>query len=352
MSVICMLYLELMMVSALCCPCSLEVEALTDEDVANLAGALGAGKTLSLRTIDSLLSESGVEKVLCALAKQTSVDAYFSLSALTAGTLKHLVHYVQNAKGRASVRWASNQVEEEDYLSWYLTVKTTKGRNCFSLTLVASSRCGFVQSGSAGPISALSLSLFRAADLSSFQWTDVLQRSHTLWLTEKEGGLPAHVDGQMSALALVPGLKGVQLEVHPRIVHPCWATGVLSLMQACSTLDNIQLSGGQFGNGLLTEEGLKLLHDSEKRGDYKLIIKGAKCTKITDKCTENRSNLSYNQICPDPGRLLHRELQGFQQCLLQRPQDPPSAAACFSSMSRDTEPGLADSLLESVKTEG
>ncbi|XP_062386515.1 NACHT, LRR and PYD domains-containing protein 1 homolog [Sardina pilchardus] len=274
---------------------NLEVEALTDSDVADLAGALGEGKTLTLWTTDSQLSESGVEKVLCALAKQTRVNAYLSLGVLTAGTLKHLVHYVQNAKGRATVRVVRNQVEEEDYLSWYLTVKTTLNSNRFSLTLVASSHCGFVQSVSVGPISELSLSLDRASDLSSFQWTDVLQRSHTLWLTEKEADLPAHVAGLMSCLALVPGLKGVQLEVHPRRVHPCWATGVLALMHACPTLDNIKLSGGQFAYGLLTEESLDLLHDSEKRGDCKLVIKGAKCTKTTDQCTENSPQVSCNQ---------------------------------------------------------
>ncbi|XP_016110214.1 uncharacterized protein [Sinocyclocheilus grahami] len=116
------------------------------------------------------------------------------------------------------------------------------------------------------------------SEISSTDWTLFLQRlSKTGKVAEDSSALDELVSLLLSSFHSV-GLKTLHLNLVS--LNKSWASGIISLVQICSSLQ--QLSVGV--TGLLLEEGLMLLKKSLTDPHCTVIIEGKKCSKPTDQC--------------------------------------------------------------------
>ncbi|RXN20114.1 LRR and PYD domains-containing 3-like protein [Labeo rohita] len=100
--------------------------------------------------------------------------------------------------------------------------------------------------------------------------------------------LDEHVSLLLSSFHSV-GLKTLHLKLVS--LNESWASGIISLVQICTSLQ--QLSVSVFG--LLLEEGLMLLEKSLTNPHCTVIIEGMKCSKPTDQCKEQDWSHSCNK---------------------------------------------------------
>ncbi|XP_030629232.1 uncharacterized protein LOC115811252 [Chanos chanos] len=133
------------------------------------------------------------------------------------------------------------------------------------------------------------------SQISTIRWTGFLRTFNKVnGLTESCEKFDEQFNALLSFLNSVPGLKKVDLNVN--ILSKSWATRTLDLIQTCPSLQDIRLAAGFGGKGLLLEEGIKLLQESEKGPDCTLTLDGWRCTKPSDQCTgEEDWNLYCNQ---------------------------------------------------------
>ncbi|XP_030629296.1 NACHT, LRR and PYD domains-containing protein 3-like [Chanos chanos] len=102
------------------------------------------------------------------------------------------------------------------------------------------------------------------------------------------------LDGLLSFLHSVPGLKEVHMTVW-RLTES-YAARILSLIQTCPSLQDISFKAVEYEEGLLLEEGIRLLQHSQIRPDCTLTVEGLRCTKPTDQCTKlKHRKLTCNQ---------------------------------------------------------
>ncbi|KAG7472866.1 hypothetical protein MATL_G00113770 [Megalops atlanticus] len=135
------------------------------------------------------------------------------------------------------------------------------------------------------------------SEMSNINWTRFLEIFYRLkGLLEISPEFNEHVNALLSFLNSVPGLKFLSVEVAS--LTESWVTRILSLIQTCPSLQCVSLKVyGLSVDGLLLEEGICLLEDSQKRPECALIVHGSRCTKLTDQCTEreNICSLPCNQ---------------------------------------------------------
>ncbi|KAL7838960.1 hypothetical protein SRHO_G00256180 [Serrasalmus rhombeus] len=86
----------------------------------------------------------------------------------------------------------------------------------------------------------------------------------------------------LGVLVSVSGLKEVELGFFSLTER--WASWVLSIIQACPTIHKLRVDTDMW-NGLILEEGVRLLEKSQKRPDCTLTVSGMRCQKPTDQCT-------------------------------------------------------------------
>ncbi|XP_042565601.1 NACHT, LRR and PYD domains-containing protein 1 homolog [Clupea harengus] len=104
------------------------------------------------------------------------------------------------------------------------------------------------------------------------------------------GVLESFTDWRLETL---PDLEKVELKV--RCLTESWARWILNLIHTCPTLKEVELHTG-FEEGLLLEEGISLLQESNKRPDCTVILNGRRCTKPSGKCGEgDEPKLDCNQ---------------------------------------------------------
>ncbi|XP_051769468.1 NACHT, LRR and PYD domains-containing protein 1 homolog [Ctenopharyngodon idella] len=127
------------------------------------------------------------------------------------------------------------------------------------------------------------------SEISNTDWTLFLQTlSKAGKLAEDSSALEDHVSLLLSSFHSV-GLKKLDLKVFS--LNESWASGIISLVQTCTSLQELSVSV----TGLLLEEGLELLQKSMTDPHCTVTIEGWKCTKLTDQCTEQDWTHSCNE---------------------------------------------------------
>ncbi|XP_067219942.1 uncharacterized protein [Chanodichthys erythropterus] len=127
------------------------------------------------------------------------------------------------------------------------------------------------------------------SEISSTDWTIFLQRiSNAGKLAQDSSALEDHVSLLLSSFYSV-GLKKLDLKVFS--LNESWASGIISLVQTCTSLQEISVSV----TGLLLKEGLELLQKSLTDPHCIVTIEGRKCCKPTDQCTEEDWSQSCNK---------------------------------------------------------
>nr|XP_055059864.1 NACHT, LRR and PYD domains-containing protein 1 homolog [Misgurnus anguillicaudatus] len=130
--------------------------------------------------------------------------------------------------------------------------------------------------------------------LSSSNWRIFFQRFHKV--SQYQSDSSEDVDALFSFLRSVSGLKRLELMIFN--MNKCWAIWILSLVQACTSLQEICVSV----TGLLVTEAHMLLQKSLTDPHCTVIIKRLKCSTPTHQCTENWSHICHEkeEICFKP----------------------------------------------------
>ncbi|XP_073705456.1 NACHT, LRR and PYD domains-containing protein 1 homolog [Garra rufa] len=127
------------------------------------------------------------------------------------------------------------------------------------------------------------------SEISSTDWTLFLQRlSKAGKVAEVSPALDEDVSLLLSSFHSV-GLKMLDLKVV--ILNENWASGIISLIQSCTSLQELSVNV----TGLLLEEGLMLLKKSLTDPHCTVIIEGRKCSKLTSHCKEEHWSHSCNE---------------------------------------------------------
>ncbi|XP_048020095.1 NACHT, LRR and PYD domains-containing protein 1 homolog isoform X2 [Megalobrama amblycephala] len=127
------------------------------------------------------------------------------------------------------------------------------------------------------------------SEISSTDWTLFLQRiSNAGKLAQDSSALEDHISLLLSSFHSV-GLKKLDLKVFS--LNESWASGIISLVQTCTSLQELSVSV----TGLLLKEGLELLQKSLTDPHCTVTIEGRKCCKPTDQCTEEDWSQSCNK---------------------------------------------------------
>ncbi|XP_028833361.1 NACHT, LRR and PYD domains-containing protein 6-like isoform X2 [Denticeps clupeoides] len=167
-----------------------------------------------------------------------------------------------------------------------------------------------VEDSSLVAISRVSLTFLGSSEVFNINWMDFFQGFEKLKRFTKE--LDEHLDVLFSFLHSVCELRRVELKVG--CLTESWADRILSLIQACVTLEEVKLMVGRYSTleGLLLETVLKKLQEAKKRSDCTLILDGRRCSKPTDLCSE------CGQCGLDCSRPVEIQIKGesFQETLL------------------------------------
>uniref|UniRef100_A0A8C1KCB1 Uncharacterized protein n=1 Tax=Cyprinus carpio TaxID=7962 RepID=A0A8C1KCB1_CYPCA len=127
------------------------------------------------------------------------------------------------------------------------------------------------------------------SEIFSTDWSRFLQKlSKTGRLADNSSALDEHVSLLLSSFHSV-GLKMLDLELVS--LNKSWASGIISLIQTCTSLQQLSVSV----TGLLLEEGHTLLKKSLTDPHCTVIIEGRKCSKPTDQCKEQDWSHSCNE---------------------------------------------------------
>ncbi|KAL6466302.1 hypothetical protein MHYP_G00264350 [Metynnis hypsauchen] len=114
-------------------------------------------------------------------------------------------------------------------------------------------------------------------------WRGFLQTLHKINSSaEAYEGCEEDLSSLLGVLVSVSGLKKVELDFFSLTER--WASWVLSIIQACPTVQELRVDTDMW-NGLILEEGVRLLEKSQKRPDCTLTVSGMRCQKPTDQCT-------------------------------------------------------------------
>ncbi|XP_062374828.1 NACHT, LRR and PYD domains-containing protein 1 homolog isoform X2 [Sardina pilchardus] len=231
---------------------SLQVEELSDGDVGDLLSALGEGNVLRYLSVSvPNLADKDSVSLCSSLSLRRHADKHLNLSAK---------HYASS-----------------------------------SAQLLSDSESSSPQAEAA--LSSMSLTLPPSPQLQPTDCTAFLQTLHSVrGLTESSVGFAERVDALLSCLLSLASLKKLVMVVS--CLTTGWASRVLTLVQACSSLKEITVLAGRgvglnlSGDGFLLEDGLKLLRSSPKRPDCSLTVIGWRCNKPCDQCT----NLSDSKL--------------------------------------------------------
>ncbi|XP_030629289.1 NACHT, LRR and PYD domains-containing protein 3-like [Chanos chanos] len=208
---------------------ALMVENLSDDDIGVLVSAVGEGKNLSsLELQNSVMSDQGVQQVLCFLNKQKNVDEfYLTVKTITPNTAAMIIEFFQNE---------------------------------MILTDISVKVCGL---GVKSFCSSLSVSVtdgdFRLS-VEDYRGTD----------------LDEQFDALMSFLNSVSGLKKVDLNVIS--LTESWAARILSLIQTCPSLQDISVEVCGLSNLNLCSS----LRASVTDEDFRLDLEDASLTIFSE----------------------------------------------------------------------
>ncbi|XP_073704816.1 NACHT, LRR and PYD domains-containing protein 1 homolog [Garra rufa] len=164
------------------------------------------------------------------------------------------------------------RVQEDEYSSesprWSLDLSVT----CGDVSLSSSSS----ETNPSFP-AVLNISLTcPQSEISSTDWTVFLQRLSEMGkVAENSSALDEHVSLLLSSFHSV-GLKMLNLKLVS--LNESWASGIISLVQSCTSLQELRVSV----TGLLLEEGLILLQKSLTDPHCTVIIEGRECSKPTE----------------------------------------------------------------------
>ncbi|KAK9980091.1 hypothetical protein ABG768_013488 [Culter alburnus] len=177
------------------------------------------------------------------------------------------------------------KVQEDEYIAerlrWSLDLSVTHGD--VSLSLSSSEKNPSFPA-------VLNISFICShSEITNTDWTLFLQTlSKAGKLAEDSSALEDHVNLLLSSFHSV-GLKKLDLKVFS--LNESWASGIISLVQTCTSLQEISVSV----TGLLLKEGLELLHESLKDPHCTVTIEGRKCSKPIDQCIEEDWSQSCNE---------------------------------------------------------
>ncbi|XP_028832000.1 NACHT, LRR and PYD domains-containing protein 6-like isoform X2 [Denticeps clupeoides] len=193
-----------------------------------------------------------------------------------------------------------NQCSDEESIASYLNVG--KDMFTFKLTIRPHSRFSRLRMEedsrhqTRASLLEISLSLTHSPQMSNLDWRDLFQKAHMIKRSSEitTSGQYGHaVDALLSDLYYVPCLKKLELVVS--CLTESWATRILSLIQNCAGLDELQviacrdITVDRSQDGILMEEGIQILQKSQNHPGSLLKVKGWRCRKSTDKCTENQN---------------------------------------------------------------
>ncbi|KAL2095284.1 hypothetical protein ACEWY4_010003 [Coilia grayii] len=120
--------------------------------------------------------------------------------------------------------------------------------------------------------------------MSGVTWIHFLRRFQKVnGLTDSCVAFDEQCTTLLSLLHLVAGLKEVGMTVN--ILSQSWATRTLHLMHSCPSLQAIRLTAGVEAKGLLLEEGIKILQESDRDPGCTLTLNGWRCHKAFEQCT-------------------------------------------------------------------
>ncbi|XDV27988.1 hypothetical protein PO909_031417 [Leuciscus waleckii] len=177
------------------------------------------------------------------------------------------------------------KVQEDEYsaesLRWTLDLSVTRGDVLLSLS-------SSEKNPSFPAVFNISLTCSHS-EISSTDWTLFLQTlSKAGKVSEDSSALDEHVSLLLSSFPSV-GLKKLDLKLFS--LNESWASGIISLVQTCTSLQQLSVSV----TGLLLEEGLVLLKKSLMDPHCTVTIEGRKCSKLTDQCREQDWSHSCNE---------------------------------------------------------
>ncbi|XP_048020088.1 NACHT, LRR and PYD domains-containing protein 1 homolog isoform X3 [Megalobrama amblycephala] len=201
-------------------------------------------------------------------------------------SVEHLseVGYLIQILGESKILRELKVQEDEnsaESLRWSLDLSVTHGDVLLSLS-------SSEKNPSFPAVLNISLTCSRS-EISNTDWTLFSQTlSKAGKLAEDSSALEDHVSLLLSSFHSV-GLKKLYLKVFS--LNESWASGIISLVQTCTSLQEISVSV----TGLLLEEGLVLLKKSLTDPHCTVTIEGRKCIKLTDQCTEQDWSQSCNE---------------------------------------------------------
>ncbi|XP_062378834.1 NACHT, LRR and PYD domains-containing protein 1 homolog isoform X2 [Sardina pilchardus] len=143
----------------------------------------------------------------------------------------------------------------------------------------------------------IKLTLPQSSEMSSFDWEDILLKLHLMRNNKENPTLDEHQGAFFTSLHSLP-VQMLFMEV------PCltdtWAQRIVSLVQMCLSIKQLHLHVGTVGQwerpyGLLLENVIQLLKNSNTRSDCTIKIEGVRCKKTTDQCTDNENHRRCNQ---------------------------------------------------------
>ncbi|XP_041927603.1 NACHT, LRR and PYD domains-containing protein 1 homolog isoform X2 [Alosa sapidissima] len=144
-------------------------------------------------------------------------------------------------------------------------------------------------------LNTITLMLPQSSEMSSFDWKDILLKLHPMKNNKENPTLDEHQGALLTFLHSLP-IQKLLIEV------PCltdtWAQGIVSLIEMCLSIKQLRLGEGTgwwWPCGFLLESGVQLLKNSKIRSDCTLLVKGLRCKKTTDQCTDNKNNRRCNR---------------------------------------------------------
>ncbi|XP_028834332.1 NACHT, LRR and PYD domains-containing protein 3-like isoform X2 [Denticeps clupeoides] len=278
----------------------LHVHNLSDADTTDLTSALGEGKILDLRLDHSSLSCESLQLVLHALTKQKQVRTVdLQVSTIMSDAIAKIVDFIQTTSIGDQVCIELNEPTEEsgDSLCSFLSVEKDSESLILSVKHRRTPDGTFDHSEIFNPqikpsLSEISITMAQMKT-PSINWIDYFNKFFALKDLTESLGFDEHVATLLSTLHSVPCLGSMFLVVS--CVTERLAAGILSLINACPSLKTVQLYAGLIGNGMLSDEAVRLLHESQMVPEFTLVVIGKRCHKATERCNNNSQwSLSCN----------------------------------------------------------
>ncbi|XP_056336142.1 NACHT, LRR and PYD domains-containing protein 1 homolog [Danio aesculapii] len=274
----------------------LTVQNVSDTNVTDLLSALGEGKHLEeLNLNSSYLSDQSVQQVLNALHKQKRVGGLqISVKSITADTALILSDVLQSKAEWEEISLRTNDVES---LCSSLRLFSFEGKLVVNVVRL----CLNLQNQPS--LSEIILECPRS-EASNIHIKSLTESFHSVnCITEESADFDRNLHALLSFLTSVSGLSALNLAVP--FLTKTWASRILFLVESTPTLAVINFHAGSWGSdgakwlpGLLLEEGIKLLKESAKRPECIVTIRGFRCSKSSERCsqhTEHIDQLSCNQ---------------------------------------------------------